>query len=267
MSNFDVFSDQEEEEEKETKTGIDLGISLEKLSLGPKKKLLVIPLGGFIVHHYGRFNFLSRDLKWDCGLPAISRNSSFTFIPLIHLFYWILLSNFIYLTFRHNVEAILTQAIGEFKNKFLFIWLSLISRSKTRFKCLESVHKPLFLKEVKYIWEKYSSYSAFNTLLITAPDKALLNPPNTGIFPKEIGTMMLFKVNGPNGELQLFLDGLVEAKDVQSYMEKHPLGEPPITPSHPDCFFYSKNLQLYNLDAMWLILRGSCVIDETIGSS
>ncbi|KAL4584019.1 hypothetical protein LXL04_008609 [Taraxacum kok-saghyz] len=130
-------SDQEEEEEKETKTGIDLGISLEKLSLGPKKKLLVIPLGGFIVHHYGRFKFTKMPfcdefLKfsfarfevglWSSGMELISRNSSFTFILLIHPFYWILLSYFIYLTFRHNVEAILTQAIGEFKNKFLFIW-------------------------------------------------------------------------------------------------------------------------------------------------
>lgn len=40
----------EEEQENEKETGIDLGISLDKLTLGPKKKLLVIPLGGLIVH-------------------------------------------------------------------------------------------------------------------------------------------------------------------------------------------------------------------------
>ncbi|KAL4584695.1 hypothetical protein LXL04_009303 [Taraxacum kok-saghyz] len=85
MSNFDVFSDQEEEEKKETKTGIDLGISLEKLSLGPKKKLLVIPLGGFIVHHYGRFKCESQSLAtinpfWYQGIISILVDNMCTFI-------------------------------------------------------------------------------------------------------------------------------------------------------------------------------------------
>ncbi|KAL4560425.1 hypothetical protein LXL04_032576 [Taraxacum kok-saghyz] len=161
-------SDQEEEEEIGSKTGTDLGISLEKLSLGPKKKLLVIPLGGFIVHHYGRFKSSKR--------PFCDEFLKFCF-ERFEVGLW---SS----GMEHNVEAILTQAIGEFKNKFLFIW-GQKHCTKTGFKCLESVRKPLFLKELKYIWEKYSSYSASNTLLITAPDKALLNPPNTGIFPKE----------------------------------------------------------------------------------
>ena len=39
-----------DDHEDEKETGTDLGISFDKLSLGPKKKLLVLPLGGFVVH-------------------------------------------------------------------------------------------------------------------------------------------------------------------------------------------------------------------------
>nr|GFC81747.1 hypothetical protein [Tanacetum cinerariifolium] len=43
-----------DDHEDEKETGTDLGISLEKLSLGPNKKLLVLPLGGFVVHRAHR---------------------------------------------------------------------------------------------------------------------------------------------------------------------------------------------------------------------
>lgn len=48
-SSIDTPSSEEEKEEIKSETGTDLGFSLDILSLGPKKKLLVIPLGGLIV--------------------------------------------------------------------------------------------------------------------------------------------------------------------------------------------------------------------------
>nr|GEX80457.1 hypothetical protein [Tanacetum cinerariifolium] len=54
----------------------------------------------------------------------------------------------------------------------------------TGFKCLDKRDKPLFIKELRHLWDnKYSNlpwrdreYSSSNTLLITASVKALLNP-------------------------------------------------------------------------------------------
>lgn len=132
------------------------------------------------------------------------------YIQLIHFrtfkyIYRIL--SFMYVSFRHNIDTVLTQLIGELKNKFLFTWVSLIyfhlnflaskkfenslvvvcfsplqdqnQCTKTGFMCFGSKYKPLFLKELKKIWnKKYSTgeYSSSNTLLITDPDKAILNP-------------------------------------------------------------------------------------------
>lgn len=45
---------------------------------------------------------------------------------------------------------------------------------------------------------------------------------------------------GPKGELQLFLDGLVEAANVPSYVKDNPFGQPAVAPSHSDWAYYSK---------------------------
>ncbi|CAK9138394.1 unnamed protein product [Ilex paraguariensis] len=45
---------------------------------------------------------------------------------------------------------------------------------------------------------------------------------------------------GPNGKMQLFLEGLADADDVPTNVKKHPFGQPAITPSHTNWDFYSK---------------------------
>lgn len=64
--NNDVASDDNRITVKNKKE-IDLGISLDKLSLGPKKKLLVLPLGGFLVHraHRRRPNTIPKKRRAD----------------------------------------------------------------------------------------------------------------------------------------------------------------------------------------------------------
>lgn len=48
LKNVSVSDESSDDEEEKTEVSLD--ISLEKLNLGPKKKLLVIALGGLLVH-------------------------------------------------------------------------------------------------------------------------------------------------------------------------------------------------------------------------
>lgn len=228
------------EEEDETK--FELGISLEKLALGPKKKLLVIPLAGIIVHR--------AHLSNPAAIPK-NRRPDFSYgkflvykRPFCEEFLKFCFERFkvgLWSSAReHNIQKVLTHVIGERKSKFLFTW-DQNQCTDTGFMCLDNEDKPVFLKELKYIWEKYSKYSSSNTLLITDPEKALLNPPNTAIFPKKYDCENEEdEFLGPNGELRVFLEGLAEAKYVQSYVKDHPFGVGAITPSHPDWGYYSR---------------------------
>ncbi|KAF8396464.1 hypothetical protein HHK36_018087 [Tetracentron sinense] len=81
-----------------------------------------------------------------------------------------------------NFNGILNVAMGTLRNRLLFIW------------ALDNENNPLFLVELKKLWDKDDSslplpkgrYSSSNTLLIDyRPYKALLNPSNTAIFPHQ----------------------------------------------------------------------------------
>ncbi|XP_076947521.1 uncharacterized protein LOC143619484 [Bidens hawaiensis] len=114
-----------------------------------------------------------------------------------------------------NLQGILTKAMGDLKNKLLFTW-DQKHCTDSGFTCLEKRDKPLFFKELSHLWDKKypnlpwseGEFSASNTLLITNPAKALLNPPNTAIFlpgydPENRRDNLL----GPKGELRVFLNG------------------------------------------------------------
>ncbi|XP_021908718.1 uncharacterized protein LOC110822810 isoform X2 [Carica papaya] len=93
---------------------------------------------------------------------------------------------------ERNVEGVLDCVMGYFKSKLLFVW-DQEQCIDSGLKSLETVWKPLYLKELEKLWgkinkqlpEKKGNYSASDTLLIDdQPYKALRNPPNTGIYPK-----------------------------------------------------------------------------------
>ncbi|KAI7754181.1 hypothetical protein M8C21_012599 [Ambrosia artemisiifolia] len=225
-------SDHTEEEEKDEKD--DVGLSLDRVNIclekkKMKKKLLVIPLRGIFVHRAHR--------SWPETIPR-NRRPDFRY------------GNFLVYMRPYCVEFL----------KFCFekfevgLWSSTRELdqehcTKSGFMCLEIKDKPLFLKELSHLWEKKypnlpwsdGEYSASNTLMFTHPEKAILNPPNTSISPPsyepEKGKDDLL---GPNGELRVFLAGLAEAEDVQTYVEEHPFGDPEITPSHPAWDHYCK---------------------------
>ncbi|XP_070035954.1 uncharacterized protein [Nicotiana tomentosiformis] len=139
--------------------------------------------------------------------------------------------------------SVLDNIMVGLRPKLLFVW----DQGKcidSGFKCLEKKEKPIFLKQMKKIWEnKYhilpfrgGKFSESNILMIDdEPHVALLNPPNTAVFPP------IFKVGngrdtflGPKGDLRKFLDGLADADDVPTYVKEHPFGQPAITASHPN---------------------------------
>ncbi|KEH24112.1 putative FCP1 domain, HAD-like domain-containing protein [Medicago truncatula] len=224
----------------------EFGLSLEKLNLGPKKKLLIMNLNGFLLHraHVCDKKAIPKSRTADYKYPyflLFKRPFSEEFIKFcLERFEVGLWSS----AMEHNIDDALACAIGELKNKLLFVW----DQDKCRdsgFKSLENNQKPLFFKELKEVWhsvKKGGPYSASNTLLIDdKPYKSLLNPPNTSIFTEPYDPVdKCDKALDPNGDLCKYLKGLAEAEDVQSYVKDNAFGVPAITTSHPDWGFYSR---------------------------
>ncbi|KAL8204954.1 hypothetical protein R6Q57_010577 [Mikania cordata] len=240
----------EEEDDDDKETGTDLGLSMDKLNLGPKKKLLVLPIGGFLVHraHRRRPNTIPRNRKPDfCSGNFMIYNRPFCegFLKFCFERFEVGIWSS---AMEHNIDGVLTHVMRDNKSKLLFTW-DQNQCTETDFMCLDKKHKPVFLKELDHIWKKKynfypwsnGKYSASNTLLISDPLNALLNPPNTGIFPEDFNPKnKQDDFLGSNGEFRVFLDGLAEANDVPSYVKDHPIGKPAITPSHADWDYYSK---------------------------
>ncbi|XP_073145303.1 uncharacterized FCP1 homology domain-containing protein C1271.03c-like [Henckelia pumila] len=241
-----VNSDESSDDEKESAYSVDIGLPLDKLSLGPKKKLLVLCLGGLLVHRvhvrdrasvrglrpdvvYGKFLVFKRPFctdflkfcfeRFQVGLWSSARD--------------------------HNIDGVLNDITGGARSKLMFVW-SQEECTDSGFYCINKREKPLFLKNLKNLWEKKyitkGQYSSSNTLLIDdEPHTCLLNPPNTAIFPdpyKKHDTKDA--VLGLNGELRKFLDGLADADDVPSYVKDHPIGQLAISPAHPDWKYYAR---------------------------
>ncbi|KAF7818728.1 putative C-terminal domain small phosphatase [Senna tora] len=226
-------------------SGSDYDLSLEKLNLGPTKKLLVLSLNGLLVHRVFRGE--------SEGIPK-NRLADFRYgnylvfkRPFIQEFIKFCLESFqvgIWSSaMEHNVDEVLDYATGPQRSKLLFVW-DQSQCTDSGFKSLEKKTKPLFFKELKRVWrdvKKGGPYSEANTLFIDdEPYKALLNPPNTGIFPEPYNAEDKDdNFLDPKGELGSYLKGLAEANDVQSYVKQHSIGQPAITSDHSDWAYYS----------------------------
>ncbi|XP_027349188.1 uncharacterized protein LOC113860857 [Abrus precatorius] len=225
----------------------ELDLPLEKLNLGPRKKLLVMNLNGLLLYRVNRRN----KQEIPKSPRADGRYGNFLVFkrPFSEEFMQFCLERFevgIWSSaVEKNIDAALNYALGASKSKLLFVW-DQYRCTNSGFKSLEIKYKPLFFKELSEVWDnvkKGGPYSASNTLLIDdKPYKALLNPPNSAIFPDsympkdEADDTVL----DPKGELCLYLNNLADAHDVQSYVKDYPIGHPAITSSHPDWDFYSK---------------------------
>ncbi|XP_031394385.1 uncharacterized protein LOC116205846 isoform X2 [Punica granatum] len=153
---------------------------------------------------------------------------------------------------RKNVEKVVDYLMGDMKRNLLFCW-DLSHCTPTRFNTLENRHKALVFKEVRRIWEKYDPnlpwergyYNESNTLLLDdSPYKALLNPPHTAIFPRSFSFQNKSDTSlGHGGDLQVYLEELAAATDVQKYVAQHPFGQRAITEGSSSWGFYLRVLK------------------------
>ncbi|KVH99917.1 HAD-like domain-containing protein [Cynara cardunculus var. scolymus] len=177
LKNISVVSDHDTSSGDDDKKETRVDISFDKLNLGRKKKLLVIPLAGILVHRAYRFK--------PTTIPT-HRSPDFSY------------------------------------GKFL-------------------VYKRPFCEGfLKFCFERFQVGLWSSALEIKRNAHILDSCPNTSISiddydPNNKEDDFL----GPDGALRAFLDGLVEAEDVPTYVRNHPFGEPAITPSHSDWDYYN----------------------------
>ncbi|KAL8130283.1 hypothetical protein V2J09_019438 [Rumex salicifolius] len=150
---------------------------------------------------------------------------------------------------RKNVDSAVDFLMGDKKKKLIFCW-DQSHCTDTGYRTVEDRNKPLFLKEIKKLWDKEDpslpwekgDYNESNTILMDdSPHKALRNPPYTGVFPYPY----LYKDNRDNllarkGKLRLYLERLVKADNVQKFVSENRFGQRPITKSDVSWPYYSK---------------------------
>ncbi|CAN0863604.1 hypothetical protein LINGRAHAP2_LOCUS8739 [Linum grandiflorum] len=244
VNNSDEDDDNVEEKEGDLPTDL---LSLGKLTLGPKKKLLIIPVGGFLCHRVFKY----RKNRFRIPRTRTPDSSTGTFNvykrPHVEDFIKFCLERF-EVGIWHNMDDALACLIGrDLQQKLLFAW-DQGQCTRTSFNCLDNKYKPIFLKELHDVFESEmlksvkQSYSAADTILIGGdPYKALVNPPNTAIFLEEYTADKVYDNElGAGGKLRKYLDELAEADDVQTFVKEHPIGKPAISSTHPDWRFYSK---------------------------
>ncbi|KAH7512095.1 hypothetical protein FEM48_Zijuj12G0054100 [Ziziphus jujuba var. spinosa] len=238
---------------------IDFDLSLERLNLGPKKKLLILSLHGFLIHSTHKAN---KSKLPKSRLPDGRFGNQLVYKrPYLDQFMTFCLERFevgIWSSaMEHNVDGVMDCAFGSgriMRSKQLFVG-DQTHCTDTGIKCLDNKRKPLFLKELNEVWNylkkinqrRGAHYSASDTLLIDEePYRALLNTPDTSIFPlsynAEDGN---HDALDPKGELCSYLDRLSVADDVQAYVKENNFGQPAITPQHPDWEFYSNVLRRF----------------------
>nr|XP_043616182.1 uncharacterized protein LOC122588108 [Erigeron canadensis] len=153
------------------------------------------------------------------------------------------------------LDPVVDFLLGDLKNKLLFLWdASKCTNSGLR--TPEDRHKPIVFKDLRKIWDKKDTenrwvkgtFNESNTLLLDdSPYKALLNPKHSGIYPASY----TYKNKdddflGPKGELRIYLEGLVAADSVKSYVEQHPFGQDDIDEKSPHWFYYARALKGQN---------------------
>uniref|UniRef100_A0A6N2L4Y5 Mitochondrial import inner membrane translocase subunit TIM50 n=1 Tax=Salix viminalis TaxID=40686 RepID=A0A6N2L4Y5_SALVM len=145
---------------------------------------------------------------------------------------------------KRNMNPLLIFSLDS-RHKLLFCW-DQSHCTDTGFTTVENTSKPMFLKELKKIWEYLEStphlnkgeYDESNTLLLDdSPYKALCNPVHTAIFPQSYRYRDGADSSlGPDGDIRLYLERLAEAENIQEYISQHPFGQRAITESDPSWF-------------------------------
>ncbi|EPS73978.1 hypothetical protein M569_00776, partial [Genlisea aurea] len=132
------------------------------------------------------------------------------------------------------LNGVVDYLMGGLKYKLVFCW-NMEKCTKTGLKTLEHKHKLLVFKELREIWEcnsfesprKKGDFDESNTLLLDdSPYKAFLNPLHTAIFPRPYSYQDKNDNSlGPDGDIRVYLKGLLQSDNVQKYVEQHPFGQ------------------------------------------
>ncbi|KAK1299931.1 hypothetical protein QJS10_CPB13g01706 [Acorus calamus] len=166
-------------------------LELERPTISDSKKLLVLDLNGLLVHTFKKSKKVQ--IPNSRGPDAIVGNKQVFKRPFCDDFVRFCFQRFDVGIWSSNimryVDGAIDCALGEMRSRLMFIW-DQSNCTETGLKTIDDPKKPLYLKELKKIWDNESSdlpwskgrYSSSNTLLIDdTPHKALLNPPNTAI--------------------------------------------------------------------------------------
>lgn len=158
-------------------------------------------------------------------------------------------------TSRYNIERVIDFLLRDYQDKLLFCW-DRDHCTDTGFRTVENINSTLFLKELRKLWEKkdpdlpweIGEYDESNTLLVeNAPHKALLNPPNTAIFPYPYRCSQTEDNSlGPKGDLRMYLERLAASEDVQKFVAENPYGQRPIREKNLSWGFYQKVIRAFS---------------------
>ncbi|KAF5182515.1 Haloacid dehalogenase-like hydrolase (HAD) superfamily protein, partial [Thalictrum thalictroides] len=150
---------------------------------------------------------------------------------------------------KKNVDSVINFIMPDKKQELLFCW-DQSHCTETGFNTVENDCKPLVFKELKKLWDKHEpnlpwekgEYNESNTLLLDdSPYKALLNPPNTAIFPNSYDFQNLMDNSlGPGGDLRMYLERLATAENIQNYIQQNPFGQRAVTSKNPSWVYYLK---------------------------
>ncbi|KAL2325748.1 hypothetical protein Fmac_024806 [Flemingia macrophylla] len=153
---------------------------------------------------------------------------------------------------KGNVDETITFLMGNSASKLLFYY-NQSHCTRTRFTTVENKEKPLVMKELRKLWEKEDpdlpwekgEFNESNTLLLDdSPYKELLNPKHTTIFPCSYRYYHTRDSElGPGGDVHVYLEGLITAKDVQKHISENPFGQRPIRETNPSWRYYSKVIE------------------------
>lgn len=156
---------------------------------------------------------------------------------------------------KKNLHAVLNFVMGDHKKNLLFCW-DQSNCTVTGFSTVDNRHKPLFLKEVKKLWDKEEpdlpwekgEFTPSNTLLLDdSPEKALLNPDYTAIFPWTYHFKDDYDNSlGPGGDLRVYLEGLAKSDNIPLYVQEHPFGQCAITRANPSWSYYCNVITAVN---------------------
>lgn len=211
------------------------------------KKLLVLDVNGFLVASYKKMD-KTRPRNIEHGV--VGGNHVFK-RPFCESFLQFCFENFhvgIWSSVRAvNVHKAVDFVCKEMKDKLAFI-MHQTDCTDTGLKAPKNRFQPLFLKELTKVWTSFrpGEFNPSNTLLVDdSPYKALRNPPFTAIHPETYTHNT--DDNFLSGPLQVYLEGLRDAANVQQFVRDNPIGVPAITAESQHWNLYRKIVTVDNL--------------------